>query len=89
MRRTAIVAFALLGCLLVVSATPASAANLSVGSQKTDFGTGDETPPTLTNATVDGTGDSARVILGADQATYDRFEDGDVDGWDASNPDKF
>jgi len=75
--------------LLLVSAVPAhveaASGTLVVGSQHTDFGTGDETAPqTLENLTVSGSGDDASVTL--DNGTvYEGFEDGDASEWTATS----
>jgi len=68
--------------LLAASAQPvgAASAGLVVASQHTDFGTGNEdSPQTLDNAVVSGSGDSAVVTL-PEPAFTDGFEDEPADG---------
>ncbi len=64
--RKVIIAFAFVASLLAISFAPASVAQtgdqLVVGSQHTDFGSGEEpNPDTLQNLTINGSGDSASV----------------------------
>ena len=92
MRQRLIVAFAIVASLLVVTTLPMAGAysgdKVVVGSQHTDFGSGDEdSPQSLENLLVNGGGDSATVELGAvvgdiDEGgleDVDTFEDGDLD----------
>ncbi|MGB9966112.1 hypothetical protein [Halobacterium hubeiense] len=95
-RVTAGVVTALLLTALAATGMPAAAANTSmqasdqlvVGSQHStdsDF----QNAQTLTNLTVDGSGESASVNLNTEQATFrDGFEDGNIDDWTATNGDK-
>lgn len=62
--------FAIAASLLLITAVPvtvadtSSGAGLVVGSEHTDFGTGDESSPqTLENLSVQGSGDDASVVL--------------------------
>lgn len=66
MRRSLVVAFAVVATLLAVSAMPVQAQNASaVASSHTTFGTGDGEPDPVktTNMTIEGSGESASVAL--------------------------
>lgn len=66
--------------LLAVAAMPASAQNASaVASEHTTFGTGsagEPSPTTLTNMSVEGSGESASVTLQSGVTVVESFEDG-------------
>lgn len=83
MRRRAVVAFAIISSVLLITAVPANvtaasnSTKLVVGSQHTDFGTGDEEEPYTQDLTIVGSGDDASLSL-TDPATLEGFEDGDI-----------
>jgi len=68
MRRGLVVAFAIAATLLAISAMPVAAQNASaVASEHTTFGSGsagEPSPTTLTNMSVEGSGESASVAFG-------------------------
>jgi len=81
MKREMTVAFAVVASLLVVSATPATAASaeLAVGSEHNDFGTDDESAPaTLENLEIVGAGSTA-YLAPPETRAVDDFEDNDLD----------
>jgi len=85
MKRGATVAFVVIFSVLMITAVPAnvSAASgqLVVGSQHTDFGTGNESAPQkLTNLSVEGSGDSASVVYRS-QDTIESFESGGLSAY--------
>lgn len=84
MRRYAIVAFAIVASLLVISATPATAAstNHAVGSQHTTA-TEFQNATISDNMTVEGSGDAGSIALSG--GMIDDFEDSDGSEWGNTN----
>ncbi|SFR36219.1 hypothetical protein SAMN04487947_0434 [Halogeometricum rufum] len=81
MKRSRVVSFAVFAVLLVVTATPVAAANVSVVSQHTTDS--DFEDATITNMSIEGTGAGASVVLG-DSQTTDGFEDGNLDEYSST-----
>lgn len=78
MRRSLIVAFAVVATLLAVSAMPVQAQNASaVASEHTTFGTGggEADPAVLQNTVVEGSGESATLSFDAAGGTYSVVDD--------------